>query len=55
MCFVRYRDMGKSTGIWGNGAGGRVQGYGETEKGTGIWGRVLQSIGEVFLLDILHF
>jgi hypothetical protein len=43
-----YRDMGKSTGIWG-----RVQGYGE--KGTGIWGRLAQHKGEVFFLDILHF
>jgi hypothetical protein len=54
ICVARYRDMGKSTGIWG-----RVQGYGEEYrdmgKSTGIWGRVPQKKGEVFLVDILHF
>jgi len=56
MGFVRYRDMGKSTGIWGKryrDMGKKVQGYGE--KGTGIWGRVPQNKGEVILLDTLHF
>ena len=55
ICIVRYRDMGKSTEIWGEKSRdmGKVQGYGE--KGAGIWGRVPQNKGEVILLDTLHF
>jgi hypothetical protein len=39
ICVARYRDMGKSAGIWGERSRdmGKVQGYGE--KGTGIWGK----------------
>jgi hypothetical protein len=41
MCFARYRDMGKSTGIWG-----RVQGYGEEYRDMG---KKVQGYGEEYL------